>query len=702
MRGTLKAYEGPCFLLVEPTGDMPRGRELGLYYEDTRFLSAQSLRLNGRQAVFLSAFADPASVLTHYLASPALVDISHGALLIRRSHAVSRGMHVDIDITSYAPSRISFELCLEYDADFADIFEIKRCAELAETRDSPPPRVTALGASVLGLARAEGGWQRRTEIRFSQRPRLEGARAFFDVSIEPGETFHLCQDVYTIAASDFMPPRRTCTSLLIESLETPDVRADIPSQVPHLSSDFTPFDRGFAQAVEDLYTLRMRHLEGSDEVFYLAAGAPWFMALFGRDSLIASIQTIAFLPNLARGVLRSLAHLQGRIDDPEVEEEPGKILHEYRPPNLLGTRRFVPRFPYYGSVDSTLLFIRLLSELFIRTGDLEFLRELEPHLIGAVGWVERKLRERPDGLIAYERSTSYGLSNQGWKDSGDAIRFRKGAIAEAPIALVEVQGYAVDALRRAARLYRLLGRSDIYANELEDKASKLESAIDDVFFMEDRQSYALALDGRGRKVDALTSNPAHLLWSGAARDSRATPLARGLLKEELFSGFGLRTMGNHEGAYNPISYHNGSVWPHDTSLAIAGLARYGFREEAAELGSGLLTALAHYPDRRLPELFAGLSSSESPRPVEYATSNSPQAWAAGAVVLLAQVALGLTIDVPGRRIELSPALPKQVERMRIRGIEIDGSSVDIEIRREGSAIVGEVHHAPEGYAVVLP
>lgn len=702
MRGKLTAYDGPCFLLVEPTGDMPPGRELGLYYEDTRFLSLQSLRLDGKEPVFLSAFPDPASVLTHYLTSPALSDIPHGTLLIRRSHAISRGMHVDIDITSYASSPIRFELCLEYDADFADVFEIKRWAELAETRKPTPPLVTALGASVLGLAPAEGGWRRRTEIRFSKRPRLEGARAHFEVTLEPGQIFSLCQDVYTIAASDFVPPRRTCASLLVENLDEPDSRSEAPRQVPRLSTDFTPFDRGFARAVEDLYTLRMRHLEGSDEVFYLAAGAPWFMALFGRDSLIAAMQTLAFLPDLARGVLLSLARLQGRVEDPEVEQEPGKILHEYRPPHLLGTRGFVPRFPYYGSVDSTPLFICLLSEVFLRTGDIEFLRKLEPNLISALGWIERKMREHPSGFITYRRSTSYGLLNQGWKDSEDSIRFRNGDTAEAPIALIEVQGYAVDALRRATRLYRVLGRSEIYAKDLEAKADSLAEAIEREFFLEDRAFYALAIDGRGRKVDALSSNPAHLLWSGIAGKDRAGKVAKSLLERELFSGFGLRTMGSLEAAFNPVSYHNGSVWPHDTSLAIAGLARYGLRSEAAELASGLLAALAHYPDHRLPELFSGLSRDEAARPVEYATANSPQAWAAGAVLLMAKVAAGLTIDVPSRRIELQPALPRQLGRIALSGIEIDGAMVDIELRREGGAVVGEVHGAPQGYAVVLP
>ncbi len=701
MRGTLKAYDGPCFLLVEPSGDISGGHELGLYYEDTRFLSAHSLRLDGAEPILLAAYAESPSFLVHYLTSPALPELPHGSLLLRRTHSVSRGMHIDLDITSHAEARVRFELRLDYDADFADVFEIKRHAELAAPFEPKEIEVAAPFRSVLALARAGAGWRRRTEVRFSERPTIEGGSAIFTIELDRGERFHLCQDVYTIAASDFVPPRR-CASLLVESLDEPGEKAPAPASRPQLVTDFMPFDEGFAQAIDDLYALRIRHLEGSRDAFHLAAGAPWFMALFGRDSLIAATQAIAFLPELSRGVLLSLSQWQGRVFDPEVEEEPGKILHEYRSPNLLGTRGFVPRFPYYGTVDATLLFVRLLSEAFERTGDLSFLRRLEPNLFAAVGWIRNKLQERPDGFIAYCRSTSFGLENQGWKDSHDAIRFRDGALAEPPIALVEVQGYAVDALRRAAKLYRVLGRSESLSEELLREAEKLSLRIENELWLPDRNFYALAKDGRDRLADALVSNGAHLLWSEVVPHERAVAMAKTLLSPELFSGFGLRTMGKGEAAYNPVSYHNGSVWPHDTSLAIAGLARLGLHREAAQLASGLIAALAHYDDRRLPELFAGLSREEASRPVEYATSNSPQAWAAGAVLLLAQVAMGLKISIPERRIELLPSLPLQIGHMHLSNLDVEGHAVEIEVRKEHEGTVAEVRGAPPGYEVITP
>jgi len=701
VRGTLKAYDGPCFLLVEPSGDIETGRELGLYYEDTRFLSAQSLKIDGEEPILLTAYAESPSLLVHFLTSPALPHLPHGSLLVRRTHAVSRGMHVDIDITSHAEERVRFELRLDFDADFADVFEIKRLAELATPYEPKEVEVAAPFRSVLALARAEAGWRRRTEVRFSQRPILDGGSATFTIELDRGETFHLCQDVCTIAASDFVPPRR-CTSILVEASDELASADRTPRSTPRLVTDFMPFDEGFAQAIDDLYALRIRHLEGSRDAFHLAAGAPWFMALFGRDSLIAATQAIAFLPDLSRGVLLSLSRWQGQVFDPETEEEPGKILHEHRSPNLFGARGFVPRFPYYGTVDATLLFVRLLSESFERTGDIGFLKRLEPNLFSAVAWIRNKMRERPDGFIAYRRSTSWGLENQGWKDSGDSIRFRDGALAEPPIALVEVQGYAVDALRRAAELYRALGRSESLSEELLREADRLSERIDRELWLDGRGLHALAKDGRDRIADALASNAAHLLWSKAVSTDRAARMAETLLSPELFSGFGLRTMGAKEGAYNPVSYHNGSVWPHDTSLAIAGLSRYGLHHHASELASGLVAALAHYDDRRLPELFAGLSMREASQPVEYATSNSPQAWAAGAVLLVAQVALGLTISVPKKRIEVAPALPHQMGYMRVSGLDVEGHAVAVEVRKDGEHVVAEVRGAPPEYEVVTP
>lgn len=701
----LSAYQAPCFLVVEPGGDVPSGHEYGLYYEDTRFLSHHALRLGGAAPVLLSARAGPTNVLVHYLTNPALPRAPRGTLVVRRVYAISHGMHVDLDITSYAPDPVELELELAYDADFADVFQVKRAIESADSGECERSTAGALGRSVIALARAEAGWSRRTEIRFSRRPRLDGRSARFDVALEPGGRFHLCQDVYTIAEGRFVPPLRLCTDLLpIESDERAAlVRVEeVAPNHPTLETDWPIFDEAFERSIRDLYALRIHHLEGSEDEFHLAAGVPWFMSLFGRDSLIAAYQAMPYLPDLARGVLRSLARWQGNTYDPETEQEPGKILHENRAPDLLGSRSFVPRFPYYGSVDSTPLFVVTLSELWRRTGDVAFVRRLEPNLAAAVGWIVRRSSARPDGFLDYRRSTQYGLTNQGWKDSEDSVRFRDGRFAEPPIALVEVQGYAVDALRRAAELYRALRRDEREAAELEKRADLVAAAIDRELWLDDRSSWAMAIDGAGRRVDALVSNPAHLLWSGAARDDRIERACAVLTSDELLSGFGLRTMGLHEAAYNPISYHCGSVWPHDTSLAAAGLARAGRRREAALVCDVLLEALSGYQDRRLPELFAGFSRQDTLRPVDYPTANSPQAWAAGAVLLATTVTFGFEVRTPERKLVIRPCMPARLGRARLRNLVIDGAKVDLVLVRDGDRVTARADGVPDGFAVEIP
>jgi glycogen debranching enzyme len=370
-----------------------------------------------------------------------------------------------------------------------------------------------------------------------------------------------------------------------------------------------------------------------------------------------------------------------------------------RPEGLRGARSFSPRFPYYGSVDATPLFVLALDEHHRRTGDLAFLRTMERSLSAAVGWILGPGDRDGDGFLEYRRSTGYGLRNQGWKDSEDAVRFRDGRLAEPPIALVEVQGYAAAALRRAAALYRALGRDEASAAALEARGDALVAAIDRAFWMEDRGLWAMALDARKQRVDALASNGAHLLFCGAAPPERAATAARTLLSPELFSGFGVRTLGVKEAGYSPISYHNGSVWPHDTSIAAAGLARYGHADEAGRIIAALLDAVGHYDERRLPELFSGLARETTPFPVEYPTSNSPQAWAAGAILLLVTTMLGLDIDVPARRIRVRPALPPPVDRLVLEGLVIAGASVKIEARTIEGRAMASVTGAPQGFHV---
>ena len=702
MAHLLSAYDSASFIVLEAGGDILEGRESGLYHEDTRFLSLFTLRLGGAAPLLLTSRTPAAHLAVVFATNPALPGIPQGALVIRRAFAVGSGLHADVDITSYATEAVELDLDLEFDTDFADVFTVKRAVEAASLAASAPACSLALGRAVLALAHdSAAGWSRRTEVRFSERPVFEGRRARFRAALLPGGAFHTCLDVYTIADGNFAPPRHRCGVDPDGASERAWMASDRPRPPPHpeLRSSDPTLDQAFERAIRDLHALCIARPEGARGDFYLAAGVPWFMALFGRDSLLASLQASAFLPDLARGVLRSLARWQGKKDDPETEEQPGKILHELRPEGLVGARSFTPRFPYFGSVDATPLFVLLLAEHHRRTGDLAFLRAMERSLVAAVGWIEGPADRDGDGFLEYQRSTEYGLENQGWKDSGDAVRFRDGRLAEAPIALVEVQGYAACALLRAAELYRALGRDEASARALEARAAALVAAIDRAYWMEDRGLWAMALDARKQRVDALTSNGAHLLFCGAAPPERAARAARTLTARELFSGFGLRTLGAGEGGYSPIAYHNGSVWPHDTSIAAAGLARYGHLDEARLLTGALLDAASFYDQRRLPELFAGFAREDTPFPVEYPTSNSPQAWAAGAILLLVTTMLGLTIDVPARLLRVRPVLPARVEWLRLTELVVAGASLTIDVRTIEGRAVATVEGAPEGYRV---
>ncbi|MFT3776280.1 MAG: glycogen debranching N-terminal domain-containing protein [Minicystis sp.] len=649
MARLLSAYEGSSFLVIEPDGDIEEGSESGLYREDTRFLSRYALRVGGARPVVLSSRSPAAHQAVVFATNPALPGVPRGSLVVKRSYKVGGGLHADLDIRSHAPAPVEIDVELAFDADFADVFEVKRLIESPTPFTVEPAQAGAFGQSILALSHASHqGWSRRTEVRFSAEPALDGRAARFRVTLDPGASFHVCQEILTIADGDFVVPTHHCSPLLVPGEQAPASAkaAAAPQDRPTLRSDEPALDEAFDRAIRDLYALRVRDEGGGHDAFHLAAGVPWYMALFGRDSLIAGYQALPYAPDLARAVLRSLARWQGRRDDPETEEQPGKILHEHRAEGLRGARSFVPRFPYYGTVDATPLFVVLLSAYVRRTGDLAFARAHEKHLAAAVAWITGPGDPDGDLLLEYCRSTAFGLWNQGWKDSEDSVRFRDGRQADPPIALVEPQGYAFDALLRAADLYRALGRPEAEAAALVSRAEALRDAIDRAYWLEDRGSFAMALDGRKQPVDALTSNAAHLLWSGAARPDRAARLAEALVGPDLFSGFGLRTMGASEAAYSPISYHNGLVWPHDTSLAAAGLARYGRTAEAMILAGALVDAVAHYDTRRLPELFAGFPRADTPFPVEYPTSNSPQAWAAGALLLAVTTMLGLDLVGP--------------------------------------------------------
>jgi glycogen debranching enzyme len=407
---------------------------------------------------------------------------------------------------------------------------------------------------------------------------------------------------------------------------------------------------------------------------------PWFMTVFGRDTLITSLQTLLFGPELAAGALRSLAGLQATEDIPDIDAEPGKILHELRRGRAAKTWFSL----YYGTIDATPLFLVLLSELWRWTGDDAIVEELKGPALAALEWIERYGDRDGDGFLEYERRTPRGLENQSWKDSFDSQRFADGRTAAPPIAPVEAQGYAFDARRRLAELARAVWRDDELAARLDADADLLAARFDEAFWIEERQAYALALDGSKERVDSLCSNIGHLLWSGIVPEHRRPAVAAALTGEELWSGWGVRTMGSAEGAYNPISYHNGTVWPHDSALAAWGLARAGYREPAVRLACSLIDAAASF-DYSLPEVFAGFARDETAFPIAYPTAARPQAWAAGAPVLCLTLLLGLRPDPTSRTLvsDVDGTIPPWLVGTRLDRVRAFGESWTVVANEDG-------------------
>jgi glycogen debranching enzyme len=468
--------------------------------------------------------------------------------------------------------------------------------------------------------------------------------------------------------------------------------------IAELRTDNELFNLAIARSAGDLRLL-LNDGPGPGER-YLAAGVPWFTTLFGRDAVLASLQALCVRPQLAIETLEVLASLQATDEDPARDAEPGKILHELRTGEMARDGE-IPHRPYYGSVDATPLWLILLGATFDWTGDRELVDRLWPNALRALEWIDRYGDRDGDGFVEYGRRTSGGLVNQGWKDSHDAIRDRRGGLAQAPIALVEVQGYVFDAKRRMAGLARTRG-DEALAVRLEDEAETLRRRFEDAFWVDDLGFYAMALDSAKRPADAIASNAGHALWSGIASADRAARVAERLMAPDLFSGWGIRTYAAGQVGYNPIGYHIGSVWPHDVSLIAAGLKRYGRHEEANRLVGRVFEASQHFADYRLPELFCGFDRDASPVPVPYPVACSPQAWAAGSMFLFLETMLGLRPHADRGELELTrPALPDWLGKVTISNLRVGDATVDLLFHRWRGGTSAEVLRKSDNLDVTI-
>jgi glycogen debranching enzyme len=678
---TLK--HGDTFILVDSHGDIGvvAGAAEGLFHCDTRYLSLLALTLEGAQPLLLgSNLYDDNSMLTVDLTNP---DMWRGGRLalpkdtvhIVRSIFLWQGTaYQRLAVGNYGDQPVDLNIALAFDADFADLFEVRGTSR---ARRGKLTRSVIEPARVLMSYAGLDGKLRRTALAFDPDPTLLQAQsATYRFTLAPGEVRRIYQ--YTSCNDEMMPRPQPFLRGLRSSRR--DLRnASHNATTVETGNDI--FNEVVCRSMSDLSMLITDTPQGP----YPYAGIPWYSTTFGRDGLVTAMQMLAFRPQFARGVLRRLAAFQATADDPLADAQPGKILHEMRNGEMAALRE-VPFGLYYGSVDATPLFVMLAGLYAERTGDHATVVELWPAIEAALAWIDGCADRDGDGFVEYYRATETGLANQGWKDSHDAIFHADGRLAEGPIALAEVQGYVYAAKRLAARCARRMGR-DAQAQALDAAAMRLAQAFEEAFWCPDLGTYALALDGDKKPCRVRSSNAGQVLFTGICAPERAAEIAYDLMRPHFFSGWGIRTIAQGEARYNPMSYHNGSIWPHDNALIALGLARYGLKRAVEQVFQGLFDAAAYMDLRRLPELYCGFARRRGRGPTLYPVACAPQAWASATPFSLIEASLGLEFDPEEREIRLrNPRLPWFLGELVLRNLQLDQASVDLMVRRHGDEV----------------
>jgi glycogen debranching enzyme len=686
-QGLVTLVEGSTFCVAGRSADIHPGGSQGLYFLDTRLLSRLQLLVDGQPVEPLSVqVEDPFSAVHIGRRKPPAGAADVPVAVIRRRY-VGRGMRDDVEIHNYGTDPAECEVGIVADVDFADLFAVK-----GGQPDPGRPRSATIRDRNLQYLIQDAEPQRLVSLTFDPPPdHVEPGLASWLIRLDKRSSWKLCVEVTLSLDEKPVELSHPCGAPVEHAV--PAARLALWRRTaPRVTTNHSPLTVAVRRAAEDLGALRIFDPDHPDRVV-VAAGAPWFMTLFGRDSLLTGWMALMVDPSLALGVLETLADLQGDDENPSTEEQPGRILHEVRfgkaPSLSLGGGHV-----YYGSVDATPLFVMLAGEL-RRWGLADATVEtLMPHVDRAMEWLDRYGDTDDDGYVEYQRANPQGLLHQGWKDSWDGIRFADGELAQPPIALCEVQGYVYGAYLARARFADEAGDHTL-ATTYRSKASDLKAAFNRDFWSEEHGWYVMALDGDKRQADALASNVGHCLWTGIVDEERAPVIASHLLSDDMFSGWGVRTLASSMDAYNPVSYHCGSVWPHDTAIAAAGLRRYGFVEESHRLALGLLD-LAATDGGRLPELIAGFPRADFGEPVPYPTSCSPQAWAAASPLLLLRTLLSFDPAVSLGKVFVDPILPKEIERLHVEGIPLAGSRLIIEVEGDRVNTAG----GPPGVEIV--
>jgi len=694
---------GVGFLVSEQDGQISWPTDQGFYYADTRLLSAWLIYANGETWDALDSANIAPFAARAYLTNKKIVtergDIAPQTVGMVISRHMCGGIHEDIELVNRAQKTVEFNLEILPRSDFADLFEVKanhivRRGRIATDWNGRTRR--------LHTTYQDRDFRRELTISVhsvSSHAVYANGRLSFDVCLEPGEHWRACLLYEVFDGKTTIKAPHDCIEKALEGPQAEHLNQWLDTALKLRTPD-DDFSRLYRQAVEDMATLRLPIEDTNELEFVPAAGVPWFVGLFGRDSLIVSYQNAMVYPDLARGALDVLERYQAQERDDYRDAEPGKIMHELRTGELAHFK-LIPHTPYYGTADATPLYLVVLHNAWRCTGDRGL---IERHLETAekcLAWIDEYGDRDGDGFQEYQTRSSAGYENQGWKDSGEALVYPDGSLVKGPKALCELQGYVYDAWQRMAQVYDALGDAG-RAGSLREKARRLFERFNEAFWDEASGFYAFCLDGEKRPVLSVASNPGHCLWSGIVPRERAARVVARLLADDMWSGWGIRTLSADHPAYNPHAYQNGAVWPHDNGLIALGFARYGFRAEAAKVARAVIDAAGYFVQHRMPELYAGLTRETTNFPVLYQGANVPQAWAAGSCFAFLKALVGFQPDAPGGRLYLDPALPDWASELQLRDLRVGQAAVDLRLWRDGARTRLEVTRGDPSLVEIRP
>jgi glycogen debranching enzyme len=684
-------HHGQTVLVTEPDAQINSPSERGLYFFDTRVISSWRIYANGEHWDLLNGGAITPYASRTYLTNPKIPTatgiIPPRTLGLLISRMINEGMHEDIDLTNNSRQRINFQLEIAVRCDFADIFEVKsndivRRGQITTTwsQTAQELRTSYRNADFLrAVTIAPAGGKPKAVYA--------NGRLSFEIDLEPGAAWHCCL-LYTLQDGErAFSPLDACVHDENKTHHA-ETLADWLNSILKIRTSNEEFYRLYRQALEDMAALRLPFAGTDHKVFLPAAGLPWFVAPFGRDSLIVSLQNILIYPDFARGSLDILGSLQAKVEDDYRDAEPGKILHEMRYGELAHFK-LIPHTPYYGTADATPLYLILLHAAWRGTGDKALLARHLETAEGCLSWIDNYGDRDGDGFQEYQTRSPAGYENMGWKDSGDSIVYPDGSLVKGPKALCELQGYVYDAWLRMSEVFDALGKPD-RADELREKAAALFKRFNEDFWDEELGCYVLALDGDKKKVRTVASNAGHCLWSGIATKERAAKVVSRLMAPDMWSGWGIRTLSAKNPAFNPYNYQTGSVWPHDNAIIAMGFKRYGFGAEVGRIARDISEAGSHFLLNQLPELYTTIARDEASFPVQYLGANVPQAWAAGSVFALMQAILGFLPDAPRGKLYVDPVLPPWLPDLTVLDLHVGQHRFDIRFWRDGDETQFEV------------